>query len=400
MAPRHMLLRVTSVFSAAISRLIPGSLPGPIRCAALVVTCLAAFLGTPTAALASSARAPQETSYDISWPQCRPGYPAAPSGHKIIGVTGGRAFTRNPCLADQYRRAVSEGAAPWFYLNVNYPTGPTVGRGDTGPRGRCAASDAGCRAYNYGFNTAQDADRYARSIGATASTWWLDVETANHWSRDTNLNAQVIKGAVDYFKPRGTVVGIYSIASMWQKIAGNYAPGLPNWVVRTHASLPVERYCSPSFAFGGGTVWLVQHYVGAHDADFRCPSAVNHPVATAKPVAHAAPATLTGSISGTLAGSPGGTSRFYAFAYPGNDRRQTITIDFAPSGPDVANALVVTVIFGGKPIAVVHGTDTPKPGHLTLDVTSKASGPVVVQLANYNPSTAAPIHYTIGRKQS
>ena len=337
-----------------------------------LATVVLTLIAVSQPAFASSRFAPDPAGYDESFPACHGGPPAPATGTAIIGVTAGRAFTRNPCFADLFARAIQDGQSPSFYMNLNYPSGPTASRGQTGPRGTCQPSAADCRAYNYGYNAAGDADRYARSVVPNPDRWWLDVETANFWSPNTALNAQVIQGAIDYWKARGVNLGIYSIVPMWHKIAGGFAPGLRNWVARTSGAVAPPSYCSPRYAFGGGTVSLVQYWDGKYDVDMPCAGSASSAAPAPAAGSAAAPRPLTSSATGSLAGSQGGTSVFYSFAYPGG-ATQTITINFWPHGPDVANALFVTVVLNGSQIANLRGTDTTAPGQLTLTVSSPAS---------------------------
>lgn len=363
--------------------------------ARLVSAVLLALVAIPRPAFAAEELLPEGVGYDISWPDCRRSEPTPPLGTAIIGVTGGRAFSHNPCFPDQYRRAVERGDAPLFYVNADFVAAAAATRGRSGPRGTCDARDTLCQAYNYGYNTLADADGYARSIGATARMWWIDVETANHWSRDTSVNAQVLQGAIDYVRSRGLPVGVYSIAPMWRRIAGGFAPGVPNWVAETDRSVPTLSYCSPRYAFGGGSVWMVQHWDGVRDADYVCPG-----VSLGRSVA-AGSSTLGASLTGSLAGSPGGAFRDYTFDYPGNDTRQTITVTFWPHGPDTANGFYVSLYLDGTQVAKVVGTDTPTPGQLHLTLTSPASGTARIQIANYNdPTRTPPIGYSIQRDPS
>ncbi|MCA1554738.1 MAG: hypothetical protein LC737_10200, partial [Chloroflexi bacterium] len=123
--------------------------------------------------------------YDISFPQCERGYPSQSFGFGVVGVTHGHAFTYNGCLRDAFRWAQQgTSAPPSLYMNLNYAVGWSAARGLSGPKGNCERSYAECIAYNYGYNAAQDAFTYAARQGATAQTWWVDVETMNTWSSD------------------------------------------------------------------------------------------------------------------------------------------------------------------------------------------------------------------------
>lgn len=333
--------------------------------------------------------------FDISFPECHRSLPVSPQGNLVVGVNGGRAFTQNPCFASEYRWAASAGYSPSLYMNINYPSGPGLDQAANGPRGTCAPADLSCRAYTYGYNAARYADGYARGNSPGSPRWWLDVETDNYWSPRTDLNAQVIQGAVDYFRNQKQTVGIYSVESMWRKIAGVYAPELPIWVAQTRLSTPILAYCGPNYAFGGGTTLLVQHWDGVKDVDYACPgqSLEVLPVAPASPVPVGPPGGIMPfgtTASGNLIGSSGGTSVSYGFDYAGNNASQTVTVDFSPHDPNVSNHLFVRVTVGGEEAARVHATDTAQPGHLAITFSSHAAGPAVVQLTSYADPNATP----------
>ena len=211
------------------------------------------------------------TGYDVSWPQCGATLPAQPFGFAIVGATGGRAFYTNPCLRQQFDWAEAGTDAPAaLYMNLNYPAGTTAGNGMDGPLGRCSKRDKDCQAYNYGANAAKFAVDYAAQQGASAQTWWLDIETSNTWSKKTALNARVVEGATDYLEGQGLTVGVYSTAFQWQKIVGSYAPGLPNWVAGAANLSGARAMCGPAYAFGGGSVWLTQYVAGGFDNNYAC----------------------------------------------------------------------------------------------------------------------------------
>lgn len=234
-------------------------------CAATVLT----FIHLK-AAYAAGAYSSGETGYDISWPQCGGAYPTAPFAFGIVGVTDGRTFTLNPCLAGEYTWAQSAANASQtgLYMNLSYPAGSTATQGQSGPYGHCKKGSA-CYAQNYGWNAAQYA--YTQNGSAAplqASYWWLDIETGSSWSRTTALNADVIQGAIAYLQARGVTVGVYSTASQWRTIAGSYAPTIPNWVAGASASNPGALCSSPLYA--NGAVWLTQYVNGGFDTDYSC----------------------------------------------------------------------------------------------------------------------------------
>jgi hypothetical protein len=207
---------------------------------------------------------------DVSWPQCDKGLPPSQQSFVIIGVGGGRAFYQNPCLISEFSWGQAAPTAPSFFMNLNSARGSTAFKGNAGPRGSCAVTDDTCHAYNYGWNDARLAYADSQSQETSASMWWLDVETDNDWSSNLPVNAQVIQGAIDYLKSQGRSVGIYSTSKQWGQVAGNFNPGLPVWVAGAPDAASAPGYCAASYAFGGGSVWLVQIAGDDFDSDYAC----------------------------------------------------------------------------------------------------------------------------------
>lgn len=243
----------------------------------LALSLAAAVLGALPAAAnvrASSAA----LGFDISWPNCSQAYPSG-TVLATVGVTGGRAFTHNPCLRSEYLAARRKGAVT-FYMNLNSPTGSA---GMSGPAGRCSTTNLSCQAYNYGYNAAAAAWSYAvQQIGWVPlhTRWWLDVELTNRWSSHPAINARVVAGALRYLtlrrnsvKIRADRVGVYSTNDQWRVIAGTYRPSFASvWyatVGRTVAS--AAPYCRSAYAFTGGSVAMVQYLPGGIDRDYICP---------------------------------------------------------------------------------------------------------------------------------
>jgi hypothetical protein len=307
----------------------------------------------------------------------------------IVGVEGGRSFTTNPCLGGEFRWAGSAGSHFEVYLNTSYPAGSNIHRGDTGPRGTCQPDDWACKAYNYGFNNAEFAFHYAQTQYAVADTWWLDVETANSWSDDPALNAQVIQGNVDSLRAHGVLVGIYSIPAMWKEIVGSYTISLPKWVVRLRQSVAAPAYCASDNGFGGGSVALVQDESGNVDQDFSCPTNAFGGQASYVPYP------LTGPLYAQLFGTHGGVSTFFALTSTATGSAQSITLDFSPSGADVANALFLTVSQDNQLLASARGTDTPTPGHLRLTFVPTGPDPIIARVQSFNVENSPPISYAI-----
>ncbi len=232
-------------------------LMAPQRKLSLLASALlaAGFLAVlPSAASAAGPIPTGAVGSDLSWPQCGTDYPGG-YGFGIIGVTGGRPFSANDCFASEFAGAKATGIAQ-LYLNLAF------GLSQDGPL-LCSAGDPGCQAYNYGYQSAEWARQYAHDQTGGASdsvgVWWLDVETENYWSDDTNQNSYVIQGALDYLqRTPGATVGVYSTSHMWREIAGSFAPpNTPNWVAGA-AGLDDIGKCDESL-WPGGQVWAVQY---------------------------------------------------------------------------------------------------------------------------------------------
>jgi hypothetical protein len=199
----------------------------------------------------------------------------APYDFALLGVNHTVAFTSNQCLADEYQAAIANGQSVAFYVDVNSPSGASAGRGGSGPRGTCGATDALCLSYNYGYNSAVYSYETARqAVGddiVTSAVWWLDVETGSKpWSKNTAANAQVLQGAIDFFQQNGNVVGAYSILWMWNQIAGaSFRPGIPAWITPTRSPAGVATVCAAT-SFTGGPIVVVQQPGGKLDQDYAC----------------------------------------------------------------------------------------------------------------------------------
>ena len=118
------------------------------------------------------------------------------------------------------------------------------------------------------------------------------------------------------------------------------------------------------------------------------------PSATPAPAGSASnPIPLKGPATDMLPGNLYGSFAYYTFDYPGDGSTQSVTLNFSPSGAEVANAVFVTLYQNGAQLAAGQGTQTPTPGQLVVSFSSTNAGPVLVQLANYNLD--ATISYTI-----
>lgn len=212
---------------------------------------------------------------DVSYPQCGRPQPGA-GAFGIVGVAGGKPYTVNPCLANEFAWANRTVGGASFYMNTANP-GPTTTSvnwyGQRFPDTRCAPGREADCAYNFGYSAAAVAMAYARakSAGPANGMWWLDVETANSWSRaDLFANFASIKGSIDFLQRQpGVRVGIYPIRQMWTKITGGVAVGLPNWVAGASSLADAKARCAPAWSATGGPVVLTQFVMG-FDINYAC----------------------------------------------------------------------------------------------------------------------------------
>lgn len=222
------------------------------------------------------------TGYDISWPQCPSNFPRG-GEFGIVGVNDGIAWSQNPCLAAEEAWAASRPGAPALYMNTADPGPQSTHWSLTGPNGSCdptatdtsSAAYTAC-AYNYGWNTAQNALQTQASQLSTAASqpWWLDIETTNTWAGSTTANAQDIQGSVDYLHSAGvTAVGVYSTAYQWQTITGGYAfaTATAEWLAGANSVHAAQSACAqPAFDGSASHVAITQYHSGGFDADVQC----------------------------------------------------------------------------------------------------------------------------------
>ncbi|MGQ0468083.1 MAG: hypothetical protein ACT4QG_22545 [Sporichthyaceae bacterium] len=200
---------------------------------ALLATVLAVAACTALPAIqhatAASMASPGSRGHDISHPQCNLPKPAG-GVFAIVGVNKGKAFTVNPCLADQYAWADRRKHDAGVYVNTGNPGPKSTNywskKGAKDPA-KCvdakSTTDPGC-AYNYGWHAAEYAYKAARAAGVSKNrTWWLDVETMNSWVGNGIANAADLQGAFDYLRSKDVKeVGIYSTDYQWRTITGGY----------------------------------------------------------------------------------------------------------------------------------------------------------------------------------
>jgi hypothetical protein len=227
------------------------------------VVAVAAGTGVAVPPLPTSPASP--AGFDISWPQCGRSYPNPSFGFGVVGVNGGRTFTPNPCLRDQWRWATAHGSFAGLYVNTGAFTDDQLATFLT-TGARSCRGDVDCALYRWGRQGAAYALDLAGDL--PAPMWLLDVETANHWTDDAEQNTAILQGFIDEFEAAGKHLGIYSTSHQWNEIVGRYAPGLPLWVAGGPDAGPAA-YCA-GHAFAGGRAWLVQALSGQFDSDVLC----------------------------------------------------------------------------------------------------------------------------------
>lgn len=208
-------------------------------------------LGLSKQASASSYYATGSTGVDASYPNCSTPIPKASYG--IVGVTGGVVYSPNNCAAAE----ASHFNDLSLYVNTGLNTSQSSDyytKAQTGCNG-----DAGCAAYNYGYNAAQTAINYANNQGISSPKWWLDVETMNTWSSDPAQNQKSIQGQYDAILSNGVImVGVYSTTAQWQTITGGWKNNWPSWGATTWSTAKqASTYCK-GHEFTGGPSLLMQ----------------------------------------------------------------------------------------------------------------------------------------------
>jgi hypothetical protein len=261
----------------------------------LAMTVLSATLVTlpnPSPASAAVAVAVAESGRDISFPQCDGPLPKVRNTRfAILGVNGGRAFTKNRCLTRQLRWAKRLAGPPAFYANTGNP-GPKNSAhwplGQTWPR-ECSRSEpnsVGC-SYDYGWNAAKqsfsvatDAAQQLHGVSRENARqrvanvdWWLDVEILNSWQtlhtvptrakqqNDVATLAGAVNALWDLHVGR---VGIYSTSYQWSAITGGilrtrgWFSSNPVWLAGFDHHADAVEGCGHR-SFTGGPVLMTQY---------------------------------------------------------------------------------------------------------------------------------------------
>jgi len=231
--------------------------------------------------------------YDASYPQCTASYPPNPL-FGIVGVNGGLANNRNPCLGRelQWARAAPGQKRPRqpslsLYIDTANPGGRHVadwpGGGATPLYASCNGKLTNACSYIYGEQRAAHSYRLVAALdpaAARTAPWWLDVELAASWAGTYQLNIAALQGFVAGLHKAGATgpIGIYSTAAQWHDITGLTAQTtgtafdapLRGWVAGTKATLSQARRNCTSGGFTGMAPTLAQYRIGTQDADLRC----------------------------------------------------------------------------------------------------------------------------------
>ena len=227
---------------------------------------------------------------DISWPNCPKGMgvpgrrtqglplPTARAQFFVIGLTNGRAFTRNPCLTGQLDAARARGVAASAYTMLSYPNAAErAAHGWSGPFGAATYAD---RIANVGYAQAAFALDTMAAAQFPSPFVWIDVEprAERRWSRTPANNQALIRGALRAAADRGIGSGIYTYALAWRQITAGMALDVPLWApghsrARTFAGKMRQTIDSCSrVSFTGGPLVMTQWVWRNRDHDVTCPA--------------------------------------------------------------------------------------------------------------------------------
>ncbi len=204
------------------------------------------------------------TGIDVSYPNCTASIPS--TGFGVAGVTGGRGFSSNSCLAAES----SHFSNLSLYVNTGYP-GLSFGLSYQNYPKICSNVDLGCLAYNYGYNAGQYALNFAKSQKVWSQTWWEDVETTNSWVNDQSQNIQSLQGQHDALAAAGAPsIGVYSTTVQWNEVTGGWKNLWPSWGATTwNSAKQAATYCT-GHQFTGGPSYLMQYKGRTLDQDYAC----------------------------------------------------------------------------------------------------------------------------------
>lgn len=255
-----------------------------IRRRTLALTCsvsAAALLAAVAVAVSPGAQAaPTATGYDISWPQCGSGagvQPMPPTNARfvVVGLTRGKAFVENPCVATQRQWTKDNNVPAQAYTWADYPTSAQITTyGASGPWSSTTESG---RLHNVGYAQAKFNAATLSKLAWKPPVVWADVELRDvnpSWLKtqtraDQQRNRFVVEGLLRGLEESGFAVGVYANADSWKVITGNWwLPGVPVWAA-THDQAAATAACTtPSWS--RGKVLMAQWSDGTYDYDLPC----------------------------------------------------------------------------------------------------------------------------------
>jgi hypothetical protein len=189
----------------------------------------------------------------------------------VVGLTNGRAFTPNPCLAKHLRWVRNHHVHASAYAFAAYPS-----RGDLRRHRAKGPYDGGRflgRLKNAGYAGARYNIRTMKRHGFTTPHVWLDVEPSSSrpWSGRRDWNAVVVRGWVRAYRDAGYTVGFYSTPSLWRGIVGRLRLGLPEWRTAGPASPRAALAKCRGESIQGGRAVIAQWWTTRRDFDRICP---------------------------------------------------------------------------------------------------------------------------------
>jgi hypothetical protein len=244
---------------------------------ALAVLSASVLAGTGASAGSVAAGGP---AYDVSWPQCRaqggvqPMPPASARG-VVIGLTNGKPFTRNACLADQAAWAAAKGMWMQTYTMAAYPTAAQLNAyGSAGP---WRATTRAGRLHNVGYAEARYALATLSDAGLRSGMVWIDVEALSRqpWPTGTATaragNRYVVEGLIRGLRDAGRPFGIYANTNAWRTVTGPWwLPGVPAWATVGRAGPAGAQSRCTTTSLHGGPLLLVQWFDTTYDYDLPC----------------------------------------------------------------------------------------------------------------------------------
>jgi hypothetical protein len=250
--------------------------------AAVMVSAVLAILGPlallPAPAGAQAAALPA-LGQDISWPQCavaQGGYaqpmPDTAAGFVVLGLTAGRAFTDNPCLAQQVTWVKARHLHAAAYAFATYPRNTEYRA--WGAHGPFTTKTVEGRMMNVGYAQAQASLLTKWVAGLRSPMVWIDIEprTNRPWSTRTTYNLAVIRGMIAGSNRSGYRTGIYTNASGWKAITGGAQLGLPEWSTVGPRGRATALAACTHRGLQGGPIMLAQYWTSRADYDVICPA--------------------------------------------------------------------------------------------------------------------------------